>query len=278
MPCDSETDPGVLVEPVDGGGRPRTTRAGLPPRWPGRWWCTTSGGAKFPESRRVPSLKRTMLIVRPSPTVEAQIDHVGSASQASPVQLVSCRRAAASAGVAVPSAACWWSGCSRCCRERRCPRSREGRPCPGGGRGGPSRCPAARRRRSDVEICLTTFPSIGLMKFSRSGRWRSLLSRQLTTSTTGYRTGSTPASFEPETRASEVPPAPQVGLTNACQPCRWNNRGVNAPPTWNWRAVHPGRVRGQGETAPSTPRRKLTATMPRLRTRVLLMAFTPGLW
>ena len=42
------------------------------------------------------------------------------------------------------------------------------------------------------------------------------LSRQLTTSTIGYRTGSTPASFEPRTRASEVPPCePQVGSTSA---------------------------------------------------------------
>ena len=71
------------------------------------------------------------------------------------------------------------------------------------------------------------------------------LSRQLTTSTIGYRTGSTPASFEPRTRASEVPPCePQVGFTSAGEfampgavETSVGTISASLPPTWNWVAV-----------------------------------------
>ena len=94
--------------------------------------------------------------------------------------------------------------------------------------------PAVARHGRRREICLTTFPSAGLMKFSRARMAGFPLSRQLTTSTTGYRTGSTPASFEPWTRASEVPPCePQVGSANDV-PAAVGMIVVSAPPTWNW--------------------------------------------
>src|SRR5258705_8769171 len=109
-----------------------------------------------------------------------------------------------------------------------------------------------------VEICLTTTPAAtttvpfvpvsgrGLMKFNRL-RVVPLppLSRQLTTSTIGYRTGSTPASFEPRTSASEVPPCePQVGPTSAGEfaipgavETSVGTISASLPPTWNWAAV-----------------------------------------
>ena len=45
------------------------------------------------------------------------------------------------------------------------------------------------------------------------------LSRQLTTSTAGWRTASTPASFEPETTASEVPPSDTGGVGERVPTC-----------------------------------------------------------
>src|SRR5262245_34270165 len=88
-------------------------------------------------------------------------------------------------------------------------------------------------------VCVT-----GLMKCSRLPQ----LPRQLMTNTTGYRTGSTPANFEPETTDSEVPPRePQVGSTSAgyvgevampgAAELSVGTISVSLPPTWNWVAV-----------------------------------------
>src|SRR5262245_5482126 len=119
------------------------------------------------------------------------------------------------------------------------------------------------------------------MKFKRLRTVALPLSRQLTTSTAGYRTGSTPASFTPRTSASEVPPPlAQVGLTSAGVFATPGGVGeasvgtisVSLPPTWN--AVPAPFTQAActvgGEAAASTPRRTLTTT-PTLRTRVLLI-------
>src|SRR5215470_9875526 len=103
-----------------------------------------------------------------------------------------------------------------------------------------------------VEICLTTTPAatmtapfvwvsvIGLMKFNRL-LLVALLSRQLTTTAIGYTMGSTPASLEPFTMASEVPPCvPQVGFTSGGEfampgavETSVGTISVSLPPTWN---------------------------------------------
>ena len=109
------------------------------------------------------------------------------------------------------------------------------------------------RHRPSSEICLTTVPA-GIVFAPSDCVCRSdevqplaadglemLASRQLTTSTTGYRTGSTPASFEPETRARKVLSCEQKGSANGDVGSEPGGAGraavgtivVNAPPTWN---------------------------------------------
>src|SRR6266849_1707361 len=109
------------------------------------------------------------------------------------------------------------------------------------------------------------------------------LSRQLTTNTIGYRTGSTPASFEPRTRASEVPPwEPQVGSTSAGDAGEVAMPGsvetsvgpisASLPPPWNWVALeftHAAQA-GEGKAPEITASRNPTAT-PMLRMRVVVL-------
>src|SRR5215472_910258 len=81
------------------------------------------------------------------------------------------------------------------------------------------------------------------------------LSRQLTTSTIGYRTGSTPASLKPRTKASEVPPCePQVGSTSGGEfampgavETSVGTISASLPPTWNWAAVESTHAACEGE-------------------------------
>src|SRR5499427_9807936 len=112
------------------------------------------------------------------------------------------------------------------------------------------------------------------------------LSRQLTTSTIGYRTGSTPASFEPRTRASEVPPwLPQVGSTSAGEfampgavETSLGTNSASLPPTWNWVAVeftHAARE-GEGKAHEIASRNPSVTAM--LGTRVVVLIPCLRLW
>src|SRR5690348_8292291 len=140
-----------------------------------------------------------------------------------------------------------------------------------------------------VDICLTTTPAAtvpldpltgtGLMKFNRL-RVAALppLSRQLTTSTIGKRTGSTPASFEPRTSASEVPPCvPHVGSTNPVVAV--GTISASLPPTWNWVALgltHTPRA-GDGRIAAAVAsKHAATATRPRNASNRFAIVDVPG--
>src|SRR5215471_16156178 len=124
-----------------------------------------------------------------------------------------------------------------------------------------------------------TLNALGLMKFNRLRVVAPPpLSRQLTTSTIGYRTGSTPASFEPRTRASEVPPCePQVGSTSAGEfampgavETSLGTISASLPPTWNWVAVeftHAARE-GEGKAHEIASRKSVIAM---LGTRVVML-------
>src|SRR5262245_15672483 len=99
------------------------------------------------------------------------------------------------------------------------------------------------------------------------------LSRQLTTSTIGNRTGSTPASLTPRTRARDVPPwLSQVGSTNEV-PAAVGTISVSLPPTWNWVAVLLTQAaRAGGGKANETTTRRKPATTPQLRTLPLFIS------
>src|SRR5215467_9483177 len=97
------------------------------------------------------------------------------------------------------------------------------------------------------------------------------LSKQLTTSTIGYKMGSTPASLKPRTRASEVPPCePQVGSTSAGEfaipgavETSVGTISVSLPPTWNWVAsefTHAARE-GEGQAHTIDANRNPSATL-----------------
>src|SRR5262245_40558538 len=101
------------------------------------------------------------------------------------------------------------------------------------------------------------------------------LSRQLTTSAMGFRTGLTPATLKPwsrvGTRASDVPPcAPHVGLRNEL-PAAVGTTWVSWPPTWNCPAVLTHAARAIEGTAQKMAKTKTQTgtTMVRRRARLI---------
>src|SRR5262252_9947220 len=115
------------------------------------------------------------------------------------------------------------------------------------------------------------------------------LSRQLTTSTIGYRTGSTPASFEPRTRASEVPPCePQVGSTSAgyvgevampgAVETSVGTISVSLPPTWNWVAAEFTHAAREGEGKAHEIASRNPSVKAMLGTRMVVLIPCLRLW
>src|SRR5262245_8001869 len=125
-----------------------------------------------------------------------------------------------------------------------------------------------------------TVPSAGLMKFRRD-RMVVLppLSRQLTTSARGFRTGSTPATVKPwrsvGTRASDVPPCtPHVGLANE-GPTAVGTTCLSWPPTWNCPAMLTHCARATEGTAQKMAKTKTPTGTTIVRRRALRLIDLP---